>query len=73
MDATQIVAIYAALGDLDDAFAWLERAADERSAIVPRVRVDPEFAPLRSDPRYAKFLARIGLPTHGPPGGEEGQ
>jgi hypothetical protein len=32
---------------------WMQRAFDERTIWVGWVRVDPELAPLRADPRYA--------------------
>jgi TolB-like protein len=46
---------YLALGDLDRAFEWLQRAFDERTAWLVFLRVDDELAPLRADPRYAAF------------------
>lgn len=44
---------YAALGDLDRGMEWLQRAFEERTLWLVRVRVDEELAPLRADPRYA--------------------
>jgi TolB-like protein len=44
---------YAAMGDLDRGMEWLSRAFDERTIWLLYVRVDPELAPLRADPRYA--------------------
>jgi TolB-like protein len=52
--------IYAALGDRDRAFEWLDRAVDERDVLL--VRVDfPFFDPLRTDPRFAALLERMGI------------
>jgi eukaryotic-like serine/threonine-protein kinase len=53
--------LYAQLGDHDRAFAWLERAIDERSARVLWLKVDPRAKPLRHDPRFAALLARLEL------------
>ena len=53
--------LYAQLGDHDRAFAWLERAFDERSARVLWLKVDPRTKPLRKDPRFAALLARLDL------------
>jgi TolB-like protein/DNA-binding winged helix-turn-helix (wHTH) protein/Tfp pilus assembly protein PilF len=49
-------------GDKDKAFEWLNRACDEHSMEVYAIAVDPDFDPIRSDPRFAAVLHRIGLP-----------
>jgi len=54
-------AIYVALGDKDEALAWLERAYDERDAWLEYVAVDPRLDSLRSDPRFANLLRRMNL------------
>jgi len=54
--------IYAALGDKDQAFAWLEKSVDEHDLITARLKVDARFDPLRSDPRFADLVRRVGLP-----------
>ena len=50
------------LGDRDEAFKWLERAAEERDPAVVEIRHEPLLASLRSDPRFDRLAARIGLP-----------
>jgi len=52
---------YAAFGDLDRAFACLERAFQARSAGLIYLHLDPGYEPLRGDPRYAGLVQRIGL------------
>jgi hypothetical protein len=52
---------YAALGDFDSAFASLERAFQTRSAGLIYLHLDPGYAPLRQDPRFAELVRRIGL------------
>lgn len=56
-----VAAIYAALGDKDQAFTWLERAQKEHDGILVRLKVDPRYDSLRSDPRFAELLKRAGL------------
>jgi hypothetical protein len=55
--------IYAGLDDKDQAFAWLEKAYSERSAWISWLKVDPKFDSLRSDPRFADLMRRVGFPT----------
>ena len=57
-----IAIIYAALGDKDQAFAWLQKADNERDGLLARLRVDPRFDSLRSDPRFNDLAKRVGLP-----------
>ena len=54
--------VYAGLDQKDQAFAWLEKAYQERSDSLVLLKVREELASLRSDPRFADLLRRIGLP-----------
>jgi len=51
------------MGDADAAFAELDRAIAERNAWVIFLNVEPMFDPIRADPRFAKVVARVGLPA----------
>jgi tetratricopeptide (TPR) repeat protein len=59
--ADAMAAAYVALGQRDEAFECLERAASEHSATLHNIGILPEFVPLRGDPRFATILKRIGL------------
>jgi len=59
---TSIALIYAGLGDKDRAFAWLEKGYEERSFQMQWLNVEPRWDSLRSDPRFADLMRRIGLP-----------
>ena len=56
-----VARIYAALGDKEQAFAWLERGADERFAFLYEIKFLPQFDSLRPDPRFAELLRRMNL------------
>jgi TolB-like protein len=60
-NAAAIAKAYVALGETDQAFAWLERALEERTYWLIWLRVDPEWEPLRTDPRFAALVARTRL------------
>jgi hypothetical protein len=60
--AYPIAWVYAALGDKDQAFAWLGKAREEREAGVIWIKVDPMMGNLRSDPRFAQVLKDMRLP-----------
>ncbi len=55
--------VYAALGDKDEAFHWLDEAVKERMTFIPWVRQNPAYAPLRSDPRFEDLVRRMKLPA----------
>jgi TolB-like protein len=58
----EVATIYAGLGEKDAAFEWLDKAVEARADCVPWIKPDPKIDPLRSDPRYAALLRRVGLP-----------
>ncbi len=53
---------YAALGDFDRAFEWLDRAYNAREWALFFARSDPLLVLLHGDPRWATFIARLGFP-----------
>ena len=57
----QMAEAYAYFGDTDQAFHWLERARAQHDPGLMTVRRDPLLKSLEHDPRYAMFLASIGL------------
>ena len=54
--------IHMALGEGDQAFQLLDRCYEERSPWLAWLKADPALDPLRSDPRFADLLRRMGLP-----------
>jgi adenylate cyclase len=59
--AYHVALIYTGLGEKAEAFQWLEKAYQERSDLLVYLKVEPRLDSLRSDPRFANFLLRIGL------------
>jgi eukaryotic-like serine/threonine-protein kinase len=63
MPADAFAVIYLGLGEKDQAFAMLEKAYEDRAFIfLSTLKLDPLWDPLRSDPRFADLLRRIGPP-----------
>jgi serine/threonine-protein kinase len=60
--AYQIAQVYAWRGEKDPAFKWLERCLQIHDAGMVRLQYDPAMDPLRSDPRYAALVAKMGFP-----------
>jgi serine/threonine-protein kinase len=56
-----MAAVYAGLGDKDQAFAWLENDFQARTGLLSRVRWESPFDSLHSDPRFKNLLRRMGL------------
>jgi hypothetical protein len=55
--------LYAEAGDLDTAFAHLDRAIDARDPSLVHLAVAPAYDALRADPRFGARLLRMRLPT----------
>jgi tetratricopeptide (TPR) repeat protein len=61
VSAFDIALIKAGLGKKDEAFGWLDRAAQEHSIFLVYSKWEPRLDPLRSDPRFEALLKRVGL------------
>lgn len=58
-----VAILYGALGERDQAFAWLNRAFAERDPQLTYLNVPGRrFEPLRHDPRFSDLVRRVGLP-----------
>jgi TolB-like protein/DNA-binding winged helix-turn-helix (wHTH) protein len=53
---------YSSLGNNDRAFAWLDKAVEQRNWMIIYLKRDDVWNPLRSDPRFKVLLHRVGLP-----------
>jgi tetratricopeptide (TPR) repeat protein len=53
---------YAALGDKDQVFYWLEKGYSEKAGSLQLIKIVKVMDPYRSDLRYVELLKRMGLP-----------
>ena len=58
-----VALVHGGLGDRDQALGWLEKAYVERSDYMPYLNREPMLDGLRSDPRFAALVRRVGLPN----------
>jgi hypothetical protein len=49
------------LGEKDQAFEYLNKAVEEHEWAVIMLNVEPTLDSLRSDPRFAELVRRVGL------------
>jgi adenylate cyclase len=58
----RLLLLYACLGDKERAFEYLGKMYDEHEPALPVYLLFPEVAWMRSDPRFAAFRQKVGLP-----------
>jgi serine/threonine-protein kinase len=61
VSAWGIAVIHATLGDVDEAFRWLDIAVEEQAPGLILLRAHPRLDPIRKDPRYLPLVRRLGL------------
>jgi adenylate cyclase len=55
--------VFLGMADWDSALVWLNRACEERAAILYQFNVDPIYDPIRMDPRSEAIRLAMGLPV----------
>jgi TolB-like protein/DNA-binding winged helix-turn-helix (wHTH) protein len=60
--AFAIAAMYADMGQKDQAFTWLNTAYQERDWRLEGLNTEISLDPLRSDPRFTNLARKMGLP-----------
>lgn len=58
---SELAILYAGLGNKEEAFAALGRAYDEHDPLMQYLKVEPHYDSLRSDPRFADLMRRVGF------------
>jgi tetratricopeptide (TPR) repeat protein len=56
-----IAQVHAYRGEIEQAFAWLERAYRQKDVALYRVKGDPLLKNLEADPRHKAFLRKMSL------------
>lgn len=63
----QLATRYAALGEKEQAFKWLEKAYTGRDPMMALLNTDPAYDRLRPEPRFGDLLRRVRVETHAAP------
>jgi TolB-like protein/DNA-binding winged helix-turn-helix (wHTH) protein len=58
---TDFARVYSSLGDKEEAFRWLEIAFTQRDTHLDGLKANPQWDPLRTDPRFQDLLKRAGF------------
>ena len=59
----EIGLLHFALEEMEEGFAWLDKALEDRSYELITVRVDPRLEALREHPRLLRIVEQLGLPA----------
>ena len=57
----EVALVHVALGEVDTAFGWLDRAFEERSAWLAYAAMEPRLDPIRADERFSALLRALKL------------
>ena len=60
-DYRGVALVYAALGEKDATFEWLEKSYQKHEESLCSIKIDPKFDFLKDDPRFKEMLKKIGL------------
>jgi TolB-like protein/Tfp pilus assembly protein PilF len=58
-----IARMYSDLGDKEHAFQWLDTAYREHDGLLINLKTEFQWDPIRSDPRFAELIRKVGLPN----------
>jgi hypothetical protein len=58
---THIAMLCGVLQEKDEAMTWLEKSSADRDLRLCRLKAEPKWDSMRSDPRFIAFLKRLGL------------
>ena len=62
VDGRDVAIVYAALGENDKAFEWLEKDFQNHNVQLIELRMEIPFISLRSDARFKDLLTRMNMP-----------
>jgi len=70
LNPAEMAELYSRLDEKDKAFEWLETCFRERRVNLVFLNVEPAYDNIRSDPRFAEFVRRVGTTGDARVGGQ---
>lgn len=61
IEPMEIAALYAQLGDKENAFVWIEKAIEQHEGETIWLKALPDYDNVRDDPRFGELLKRVNL------------
>ncbi len=61
MCAYEVGSVHSVLGEMDEAYRWMERGLGEKCLCFTWLMTEPWMKPFRQDPRFPALAAKIGL------------
>jgi hypothetical protein len=61
VESYPIAQVHIALGNMEQAMKFANKSLDEREPFSAFLKLDPEFDPLREDPRFGELRSRLGF------------
>ncbi len=58
---TSFAWLHLGLGEIDEAFVWMDKAVDAPDRMMSPIKTYPFFDPIRSDPRFTALLRKMNL------------
>jgi len=62
VNPVSVAHVYIALGEKDRGLSWLEKAVVQKHFELVALKVDSEWDPIRTDPRFLVLIERVGIP-----------
>ena len=63
LNSAAIAFILLRLGEKEKAIRWLEKVFDSHTTDLIYLNIDPQYDPIRADPRFQALVRRVGLPS----------
>jgi TolB-like protein/Flp pilus assembly protein TadD len=59
--AYEVATLHSALGEMDEAYRWMERGLEERCVCLTWLMTEPWMKSFRADPRFPALAEKVGL------------
>jgi hypothetical protein len=59
--AYEVATLHSVLGEMDEAYRWMERGLSERCVCFTWLMTEPWMKSFRADPRFPALASKVGL------------